>query len=107
MKLPLTISGCLFYNCPCHQSAAAPPRRIFTRVEQLNTNSFVPILSRKAPGFGEQPMLNTCFLTLFHYAWLKAESRSFRQPLATLDRFALRIQRQQPGTAPEGELDEE
>jgi hypothetical protein len=52
-------------------------------------------------------MINTCFLTQYHAAWPKAESRSVRQKLAALDRSGLRFQRQQPGTAPEGELDEE
>jgi hypothetical protein len=62
----------------------------------------------KSPDFrGEKLMINTCLLTKYHTAWPKAESRSVRQKLATLDRFGLRIQRHQPGAAPEGELDEE
>jgi hypothetical protein len=52
-------------------------------------------------------MIHTCFLNLIHKTWPKTESRSVRQRLATLDLFGVRIQRHQPGTAPEGELDEE
>jgi hypothetical protein len=56
---------------------------------------------------GEQLMTNTCFHNLIQLTRSKAERRSVRQPLAVLDLFGLRIQRQQPGTAPEGVLDEE
>jgi hypothetical protein len=50
-------------------------------------------------------MINTYFLTLKYTGRLKAESKTVRQPLAALGLFGLRI-KQQPGTAPEGELDE-
>ena len=52
-------------------------------------------------------MISAYSIYMNHIACPKAESGFVRQPLATLERFDLRIQQQQPSIAPEGELDEE